>query len=393
MKFREQGLGGRGSRTKRERRSEIEVRTGEKVEYREQSAGGNLAPDTPSRRHTVHFTSLWPATPFSAVAFIQGETTGETTSVIEDVGKAAQEIPRETENILQTTVRQFFESILGYLISPTFIVNVLATVFVVLLATAFYRITVRFLPRILRWSRPEDEEGLDATALARIKRQDTAVTLARQTLRYVVFALVALFVFSIFLRNMFPALGGATILAAIIGFGAQSFLRDIIAGFFILFENQYNVGDFVMVEPTKASGLVEEFGLRTTTIRSLSGEITHIPNGTLTGVTNYVSGQQRFTIEAQLKDEDAEKRVLEEIKEGHDLYLVPPRLVERDETPEGGPRLKLLAVVLPSTAWLVEENLVERIKAAAGEDGMAADPLVYNVDSRNVRRLREFIPE
>ena len=325
-------------------------------------------------------------------AILQGEATGESTSVIEDVGKAAQEIPRETENILQTTVREFFEGILGYLISPAFITNVLATIFVVLLATTFYRIAIRFIPRVLRWSRPEDEEGLDATALARIKRQDTTITLVRQTLRYVVFALVALFVFSIFLRNMFPALGGATILAAIIGFGAQSFVRDIIAGFFILFENQYNVGDFVMLEPTKASGLVEEFGLRTTTIRALSGEIVYIPNGSLIAVTNYVSGQQRFTIEVQLKGEDAEKRVLEEIKEGHELYLVPPRLVERDETPEGGPRLRLLAIVLPSTAWLVEENLVERIKAAAGEDSLAADPLVYKVDSRNVQRLREFVP-
>ena len=330
-------------------------------------------------------------TPALAV-ILQGETIGESTSVIEDVGKAAQEIPRETENILQTTVREFFEGILGYLISPAFITNVLATIFVVLLATTFYRIAIRFIPRVLRWSRPEDEEGLDATALARIKRQDTAVTLVRQTLRYVVFALVALFVFSIFLRNVFPALGGATILAAIIGFGAQSFVRDIIAGFFILFENQYNVGDFVMLEPTKASGLVEEFGLRTTTIRALSGEIVYIPNGSLIAVTNYVSGQQRFTIEVQLKDEDAEKRVLEEIKEGHELYLVPPRLVERDETPEGGPRLRVLAIVLPSTAWLVEENLVERIKAAAGEDSLATDPLVYKVDSRNVQRLREFVP-
>jgi moderate conductance mechanosensitive channel len=326
------------------------------------------------------------------LAILQGETTGgESTSVIEDVGKAAQDIPKETSDAL-SGVTGFFGSIVAYLTSTEFIVNVVATVIVIVLATALYRITIRLIPRILRWSRPEDEEGLDATALARIKRQDTAVTLIRQTLRYVTFALVALFVFSIFLRNVFPALGGATILAAIIGFGAQNFLRDIIAGFFILFENQYSVGDFIEVEPTKASGMVEEFGLRTTTIRALSGEVIYVPNGTLTSVTNYVSGQQRFTIEVQLKDEEAEKRVLEEIKEGHELYLIPPRLMERDETPEGGPRLRLLASVLPSTAWLVEENLVERIKAAAGEDSLSADPLVYKVDSRNVRRLREFIP-
>ncbi len=331
--------------------------------------------------------------PLLLAAIFQDETTGESTSVIEEAGKAAQDIPQETSNILETTVKNFFEIVAGYLISPTFIANVVATVIVFILAMAFYRFAIHLIPRILQWSRPDDEASLDAATLARIKRQDTAVTLIRNTMRYVTFALIALFVFSIFVGTVIPAAAGVSIIAAIIGFGAQSFLRDIIAGFFILFENQYSVGDFISVEPTKASGMVEEFGLRTTTIRALSGEVIYIPNGSLMGVTNYVSGQQRFTIEVQLKDTEAEKRVLEEIQEGHDLYLLPPRLVDRNETPEGGPRLRLLAVVLPSTAWLVEENLVERIKAAAGEDSLAADPLVYKVDSRNVRRLREFIPD
>jgi small conductance mechanosensitive channel len=289
-------------------------------------------------------------------------------------------------------VKELFDGTISYLNSPQFFANIIATVIVISLSIIFYRVTIHLLPRILHWSRPDNEASLDAAALARIKRQDTAVTLIRNTLRYVVFSIVALFIFSIFVGTVIPAAAGVSIIAAVVGFGAQSFLRDIIAGFFILFENQYSVGDFISVEPTKASGMVEEFGLRTTTIRSLSGEVIYIPNGSLIGVTNYVSGQQRFTIEVQLKDEEAAKRVLEEIQEGHDLYLIPPRLIDRDETPEGGPRLRLLAVVLPSTAWLVEENLVERIKAAAGEDSLAADPLVYKVDSRNVRRLRDFIP-
>jgi len=154
-------------------------------------------------------------------------------------------------------------------------------------------------------------------------------------LRYVTFAVVTLFILSIFLENLLPAIGGAAVLAAIVGFGAQSFLRDIIAGFFILFEGQYNVGDFITVEPTKASEMVEEVGLRTTKIRALSGEVVYVPNGTLTGVTNYVSGLQRFTVEVQLKNEEAANRILEEMQEGHELYLNPPRLTDRDETPEG----------------------------------------------------------
>ena len=323
-------------------------------------------------------------------AIIFQETTGESTSIAEAAGKVAQEIPEETGTILGG-VRDFFGSIAGYLLSTQFVANVVSTAIVVVLATILYRVVIRLIPRILRWRRPE-EDALDTYALARIKRQDTAITLIRNALRYVTFAIVALFVVGIFLRDTLPTVAGASILAAIVGFGARDFLRDIIAGFFILFEGQYNVGDFIEVEPTKISGLVEEFGLRTTKVRALSGEIIYIPNGSLTAVTNYVSGQQRFTIEVQLKDEEAEKRVLEEVKEGHGLYLAPPHLVGRDETPEGGPRLRLSASVLPSTAWLIEENLVERIKAAAGEDGLAAEPLVYKVDDRNVRRIREFIP-
>lgn len=327
------------------------------------------------------------------VLILQTQTPGgETTGLVEQAREAGEKVSQETESVLQEAVTGFFEDIARYLTSTTFIANLVATVIVVILAVAFYRLAVHLIPRILRWRRPPDET-LNAAALARIKRQDTAITLIRNTLRYVIFAIVTLFVLSIFLRNVLPGIAGASILAAIVGFGAQSFLRDIIAGFFILFEGQYSVGDFIEVEPTKASGLVEEFGLRTTKIRALSGELIYVPNGTLTAVTNYVSGQQRFTIEVQLKDEEAANRVLEEIKEGHELYLTPPHLVERDETPEGGPRLRLSAEVLPSTAWLVEENLAERIKAAAGEDSLSADPLVYKVDDRNIRRIRGFIPK
>src|SRR5919199_1125233 len=235
------------------------------------------------------------------MAIIQGETTGEDTGITKQAVEAAQNTTEQAGEGL-SGVSSFFNGVLAYLASAEFIGNVVATVIFVVLAIVFYRVAVRLVPCILLWHRPE-EDAPNATALARIKRQDTTVTLVRNILRYVTFAIVTLFVVSIFLRNVLPTVAGASILAAIAGFGARDFLRDIIAGFFILFEGQYNVGDFITLEPTKASGLVEEFGLRTTKIRALSGELIHIPNGSITGVTNYVSGQQCFTIEVQLKDE------------------------------------------------------------------------------------------
>ncbi len=129
-----------------------------------------------------------------------------------------------------------------------------------------------------------------------------------------------------------------------------------------------------------------------TKIRSLSGEVSYVPNGAMQGVTNYVSGQQRFSVEVQLSDAEAVPRVLGSLSEVTELYLTPPRLVERAET-GGRVRLRILAGVLPSMAWLVEENLTERIKAAAGEDSLAADPLVYKVDQANLRKVRELLPQ
>jgi small conductance mechanosensitive channel len=129
-----------------------------------------------------------------------------------------------------------------------------------------------------------------------------------------------------------------------------------------------------------------------TKLRMLSGEVAFIPNGAILGVTNYVSGSQRFNVEVQVTDIEAADRVLSSLKEAAELYLTPPRLVEREEN-DGRIRLHILADVLPSMAWLVEENLTGRIKAAAGEDAMAAEPLIYKVDQANLRRIRSLIPQ
>jgi moderate conductance mechanosensitive channel len=323
-----------------------------------------------------------------SLALIQNEPGGETTGNRGAVKETKEAVSQTAEEI--SRVQQLFGNVYDYLASTEFVSNVIASLLVILLGIFAFRILTHGVPRVLRWRRRTDV--LDAEAVARIKRQDTAITLVRNALRYVVFVIVVLFILSIFVRNPLPATAGATIIAAIIGFGAQSFLRDVIAGFSIIFEGQYSVGDFIHVQPQGVSGIVEELGLRMTKIRSLSGEVSFIPNGMMQGVTNYVSGQQRFNVEVQLSDAGAVPRVLESLKEASELYLIPPRVVERGDG-EDRVRLRIVAVVLPSMAWLVEENLTGRIKAAAGEDALATDPLVYKVDQANLRRVRDLLPQ
>jgi moderate conductance mechanosensitive channel len=317
------------------------------------------------------------------LALFQEETTG----IAGAAGEAAEQ-PRA----VFTGLSEFFQKAYTYVTGPDFVGNVLASVLVALLGLIFFRLMTHGLPRVLRWRRRNRQSLLDEEAVVRIKRQDTAITLVRNALRYVVFVIVVLFILSIFIDNPLPAAAGTTIIAAIIGFGAQSFLRDVIAGFSIVFEGQYSVGDFVLIKPQDISGVVEELGLRMTKVRSLSGEVSYIPNGTMQGVVNYVSGQQRFNVEVQVSGKEAASRVEHALGEASELYLSPPRLVERNET-DGRVRMRIVAGVLPSMAWLVEENLTQRIKAAAGEDSLAAEPLIYKVDQANLKRIRSLLPQ
>ena len=317
------------------------------------------------------------------LALIQEETTS-------DLADAAGDAADEPKAIFRG-IGDFLEATYGYLTGPNFVGDILASVIVVFLGLVSYRVLTRGVPKILRWRRRR--EVLDEEAVARIKRQDTAITLIRNALRYLIFAVVVLVVISIFIKNPLPGVAGATILAAVLGFGAQSFLRDVIAGFSIVFEGQYSVGDFVEISPPQGvAGIVEELGLRMTKIRSLSGEISYVPNGAILGVTNFVNGRQRFNVEVQLSDAEAAENVLLSLDEAKELYLIPPRLANREEAEDGRVRLRIVASVLPSMAWLVEEHLVERIKAAAGEEALAAEPLVYKVDQTNLRRVRDLLP-
>ncbi|MDQ4129296.1 MAG: mechanosensitive ion channel family protein [Actinomycetota bacterium] len=326
------------------------------------------------------------------LALFQEETTG----VQGAVNEAADDLKETGDKAGQTfseEVGAFFGGIRDNVISPEFVAKIIVAVFVVILGVIVYRVLTHGVPRVLRWRWRRREEVLDADAVARIKRRDTAITLVRNALRYVILIVVVLLVISIFLEDPIPAAAGATVLAAVLGFGAQSLLRDVIAGLSIVFEGQYAVGDFIEVHPPQGvAGIVEELGLRMTKIRSLSGEVSFLPNGAITGVTNYVSGQQRFNVEVQLSDSEAASRVLGALGEASELYLRAPQLVERGEA-EGRVRLRIVAGVLPSMAWLVEENLTERIKAAAGEDSLVGEPLVYKVDQANLRKIRDLLPQ
>lgn len=117
------------------------------------------------------------------------------------------------------------------------------------------------------------------------RREKTLLLLLENTVSYVVYFAAILAILDEFGIGVKGLLAGAGVLGLAVGFGAQNLVRDVITGFFILFEDQFSVGDYVKIG--EAIGTVEEIGLRTTKISAFGGELHILPNGIISEVVNY----------------------------------------------------------------------------------------------------------
>lgn len=117
------------------------------------------------------------------------------------------------------------------------------------------------------------------------RRTKTIGRLIGNLVSYTVNFFVIILILSQFGFNLAPLLAGAGVIGLAIGFGAQSLVKDVITGFFIIFEDQFAVGDVIQIGTYK--GTVEEIGIRVTKIRSWTGEVYIIPNGSISQVTNF----------------------------------------------------------------------------------------------------------
>lgn len=122
------------------------------------------------------------------------------------------------------------------------------------------------------------------------KRFDTMLTLARSVARYAVYFIALLLILNQFNlgKGMATLLGAAGIGSLAIGFGAQNLVRDVVTGFFMMFENQFAVGDYIRVDDVE--GFVVATAMRVTYLRSITGDQIIIPNGTITRVVNFARG-------------------------------------------------------------------------------------------------------
>ena len=162
------------------------------------------------------------------------------------------------------------------------------------------------------------------------RREQTLKNLSKNILSYVLLFIVVLMILDIFDVPIRTMLAGAGIAGVAIGFGAQSLVKDVIAGFFIIFEDQFSVGDYIEIGVIE--GDVEVIGLRSTKLRSFYGQTYVIPNGQINIVTNYSASNGYAMVEINIpyetnivKVENMIKHILPTFKTNYpDVFVDEP---------------------------------------------------------------------
>jgi len=176
-----------------------------------------------------------------------------------------------------------------------------------------------------------------------------------------------------------PALAGLGVVGVAVGFGAQWLIRDLIAGTFILMENQYRVGDVIRI--ADVAGGVEEVSLRKTVLRDLDGIVHNIPNGEIRVASNFTRHWSRAHLNISVAYKEDLDRVMaiirktwEEIADDPDwgefLISKTPWLLRVDNFGDSGIVIKVVGETQPIKQWDVMGELRRRIKRAFDEQGI-----------------------
>lgn len=215
----------------------------------------------------------------------------------------------------------------------------------------------------------------ESRPLADPRRVMTLRTLLKSVIRYAVYFVGAIMALGELGVDTAGLVAGAGIAGVAVGFGAQNLVRDVISGFFILFEDQYAVGDYVTV--AGVSGIVEEIGLRITRVRDLGGEVHTIPNGSIDRVTNYRGQSLRVMFDVDVPYTANPSATISLLQEAFDTHaksipnlVVAPQVLGVQQLGASAITLRILARAVPMEQWAVERELKLLIVNTMAENGM-----------------------
>ncbi|NTV38722.1 MAG: mechanosensitive ion channel [Demequinaceae bacterium] len=297
---------------------------------------------------------------------------------------------------LETTIggrsaSQWVEALAGKAIAVT------ALVLVGLLLWVIGRLVIRALTRSIETGLPLSRKARKALARARIevptltaqelllansRRQQRAGTIRavlQSALAVVLLAVVVATALQMVGVPVAPLLASAGIAGVALGFGAQSLVKDLLAGIFMLIEDQYGVGD--IADLGEATGVVEEVGLRSTKLRSLDGTVWFVPNGEIRRVGNMTKMWSKALIEVRLDYETdldlARAAMLDALAaaraadpEVDAAILSEPEVPGIEDFDYYAVVVRLMVNVSPATQWTVMRAVRRQLRVIFAERGI-----------------------
>ncbi|MEP6592608.1 MAG: mechanosensitive ion channel family protein [Acidobacteriota bacterium] len=217
----------------------------------------------------------------------------------------------------------------------------------------------------------------DLDALERAKRARTLGSVVQKGTTVLVIGVAILMVLQVLNFDIAPVLTGAGIAGLAVGFGAQTLVRDVISGFFLLLENQVRVGDVAAING--AAGVVEAINLRTIVLRDLEGTVHVFPNGAITTLANRSKDFSYYVVDLAVSyfdDTAAIAAVLREIGAGLQAdpvfgpaILEPIEILGVDAFGDWSLKFKARIRTVPARQWFVGRELRRRIIIAFEQHG------------------------
>jgi small conductance mechanosensitive channel len=203
-----------------------------------------------------------------------------------------------------------------------------------------------------------------------LKRTQTFSTIVRYVLDIAILFVAVILIIKEFGVDFGPILAAAGIAGLAIGFGAQSLVKDVISGLFILLEDQIRVGDVIQI--SGKGGVVEQISLRTTKLRDLAGNVHYVPNGQIDVVTNMTKEYSRYVFDigvAYREDVDEVIDVIKEVDEElrkdpafkNDI-LEPLEVLGLDQFADSAIIIKARTTTKPVKQWGVAREFNRRLK-------------------------------
>ena len=276
------------------------------------------------------------------------------------------------ENEIKSLTGQSGINFFGITISAETIASVIFKIIMIVIIFILMMIAIRiankFIDRMVK-----NQIGSNHKFSMDEKKAKTIGILLKSLVKYSVYFLGITSMLSIVFGAIswaFASVGGVAV-----GLGAQSFIKDMINGIFILFEEQYSVGDYVTIDNSK--GIVKAIGLRTTELRDFNGDIYIIPNGSIQVIVNHSKGDMRVLVDIGIAYEADIELAISVINEVCSQYnqenpniTTPIEVLGVTALNDSNVNIRVIGETKPMKQWEAERELMKRIKLEFDKRGI-----------------------